>query len=282
MSKLTENRQQSEGRIDIAIQRLATKYPFHARILEQFSVLCSRTIDTMAVGLREKQLILLHNPEFVLELPMDQLTGVLLHEVHHVVFRHLLMQPDDYPDNWALIVAQEVTVNEFVMEPLPKGVITLELFPGLPPMESTERRYKRLLSHHERFDIGLPGTLPCKGQLGSPVDDHGLWAAATSDAFEGENIISEVVDTALSNVAHGELPDQLCRMAGLGTRDDEMLIVGALRGKTDWRQVLRRHLGQQLEVRPTFTRPPRRFPHMVGAWPGRRRGPNKKTDYGSH
>jgi hypothetical protein len=46
-------------------------------------------------------------------------SGVLLHEVHHVVFGHVVADPDDFPDRWARIVAEEVTVNEFVTEPLP-------------------------------------------------------------------------------------------------------------------------------------------------------------------
>ena len=37
-------RERAEGKIDIAIQRLADKYPFHAKILEQFTIL-SRPSD---------------------------------------------------------------------------------------------------------------------------------------------------------------------------------------------------------------------------------------------
>jgi predicted metal-dependent peptidase len=36
----------------------------------------------------------------------------------------------------------------------------------------------------------------------------------------------------------------------------------------DWRQLLRRYVGQVLEVRPVFNRPPRRFPELLGIVPG--------------
>jgi predicted metal-dependent peptidase len=75
-------------------------------------------IATMAVMMSGEEVLLLHNPTFVLGLPVAQLGGVLLHEVHHVLFRHLVMDPKVFPDRAALIIAQEVTVNEWVQERL--------------------------------------------------------------------------------------------------------------------------------------------------------------------
>ena len=77
-------------------------------------------------------------PDFVLDRSPDELRGVLLHEVHHVLFKHLQSDPSDFPDRWARQVAEEVTANEFITEPLPAGAILLSQFPELPPMESTD------------------------------------------------------------------------------------------------------------------------------------------------
>src|SRR5262249_43486551 len=67
--------------------------------------------------------------------------------------------PADYPDPWARIVAQEVTANEFITEPLPGTPITLDQFPTLPPLESTRRRYDRLkkVKIRKRSPIGAGG-----------------------------------------------------------------------------------------------------------------------------
>src|SRR3954447_9039228 len=136
--------EQAAGRIKIAMRRLAERYPFHVRVLEQFQIGCWPGVPTVGVTVIEGRLFLVHNPEFVLSIPLEELTGVLLHEVHHVLLGHLLADPKCFPDEWARTVAEETTVNEFVREPLPEGVIRLEDFPQLPPLESTEKRYQRL------------------------------------------------------------------------------------------------------------------------------------------
>jgi len=278
MTSLKVTRQRSEGRIEIAIQRLLRKYPFHARILEQFILLSRDDVGTMGVSANNDSILLLHNPDFVGSLPLDQLTGVLLHEVHHVLFRHLLMKREDYPDQWALTIAQEVTVNEFVKEPLPDGVITLKLYPNLPPMESTEKRYGRLRKVTNRIPIGKPN-LPFQDQTSKTVDDHDVWATRPQNVDEVENVIEEMIDAAASEVSADQIdqiPRALRRMAGVTSGDDQTLIMGGLTGQLDWRAVLRRYVGQLLQVRPTFTRPPRRFPHLVGIFPGRRRQADHK------
>jgi predicted metal-dependent peptidase len=42
-------------------------------------------------------------------------------------------------------------------------------------------------------------------------------------------------------------------------------------GKLDWRTLMRRYLGQYLDVRPLYHYPPRRFPNLLGVLPGKRR-----------
>jgi len=133
--------------------RLAETYPFHARVLEHFKIVSDPDVGTMGVTVRDDNVLLVHNPEFVLALPGAQLGGVLLHEVHHVILGHLTIDPADYPDEWALTVAEEVTVNEFIKEPLPGRPITLKQFPTLPLLESTAARYQRLQERVRRVCV---------------------------------------------------------------------------------------------------------------------------------
>jgi Putative metallopeptidase domain len=145
--------QQAEGRIKIALTRLVEKYVFHVSVLEQFAIVSRPDVATMGVSVSGDHLVLYHNPVFVLNLPADELGGVLLHEVHHVVLGHVTADPGDFPDELARTTAEEVTVNEYVKEPLPEGAITLKMFPDLPPLESTRQRYRRLKKARNRMSI---------------------------------------------------------------------------------------------------------------------------------
>jgi hypothetical protein len=51
----------------------------------------------------------------------------------------------DFPDRDALVIAQEVSANEFIREPLPGEPIRLENYPQLPPNEDIVTRYMRLV-----------------------------------------------------------------------------------------------------------------------------------------
>ena len=79
--------QRAEGKIDTCVERLLDEFPFHARILERFKTAARSDVGTMAVTVSGNDVLLLHNPDFVLETPFDELAGVLLHEVHHVPVR---------------------------------------------------------------------------------------------------------------------------------------------------------------------------------------------------
>lgn len=82
-----------------------------------------------------------------------ELVGVILHEIDHVVLRHPFLFPEQADpgpdfDLWAAIVAEEITVNEFVTLPLPGSPLRLAEFmaecPALEPLESTRDRYRKL------------------------------------------------------------------------------------------------------------------------------------------
>jgi predicted metal-dependent peptidase len=218
------------------------------------------------------------NPEFVLSLPRDELGGVLLHEVHHVALGHLTIDRSNYPDAWALTVALEISVNEFVKEPLPGQPITLQRFPMLPPMESSDQRYQRLKKIMDRCVLASPSTVTGGAEHGTLCvpDEHSLWQDAEDDPETIRQILADVIQQAAMEA--GGMPQELLD----ATRDIGALpgvwaepLEGANPGQVDWRQLLRRHTGHVLELRPVFNRPPRRFPELVGIIPGRLRSSGK-------
>jgi hypothetical protein len=182
--------QRAEGKIRLAIARVMDRYPFHAAVLGRMKVTLDTTIETMAVMRSGEDVLLLHNPVFVLRLPVAQLVGVLLHEVHHVLFRHLLEDPKDFPDRAARLIAEEVTVNEYVTEPLPEDVILLKNYPELPPRESTQQRYERLRGK-------FPPTLVL-----ITLDNHDVWQRMGEEQpGQGEGVIVQIIDDAATEAA---------------------------------------------------------------------------------
>lgn len=289
--------QLAEGAIKRGEARLAQKYPFHTRVLEQFKVTAWPGAGTMGVTVRGGDLLLLHEPDFVLSLPADELGGMLLHEVLHVVLGHLALAPADFPDSWALTVAEEVTVNEFVGEPLPPGAVLLQDFPDLPPMESTRTRYDRLTRLTDRSQLGSSASTGGQCQAGGPgapgtpagagpcsslgtSDNHAVWSETFKDPPAAVQAIAVAVQQAALEA--GMVPPELQAAVsalgaslGAGPGNVAGMVVQVLRGdrmgRLDWRCLLRRYTGQVLEPRPVFNRPPRRFPELLGMVPALRR-----------
>ncbi|MEI8375968.1 MAG: VWA-like domain-containing protein [Planctomycetota bacterium] len=269
--------QRAEGKIGIAIQRAVGKYLFHCRVLEQFKIQQRSAVGTMAVTVSGGAILLLYNAGFVLRTPMTQLVGVLLHEVHHVVFSHVFADPANYPDRWARTIAKETTVNEFVKEPLPAGVILLKDFPCLSSMQSTDHRYDILKKETVRKRIIDPVGPPLgegQGSAGSVLDDHTAWEEAQRDAQNAKATIESILGDVVMDVGRDRVPSELKDALGkMGIGDTpgggQYDLLGGRHGQLDWRRLLRRYAGQILQVRATFSRPSRRFPNLVGIVPGK-------------
>ncbi len=277
--------QMATGKIELGLTRLASRYPFHAHVLEQFKLVPMPEVSTMGVAIVDGTLLLVFSTVFVLQTPINSLVGVLHYECNHVVLGHLLNDPKDYPDEWARTVAQEVTVNEFVSEPLPGEPILLEQFPRLPPLESTKQRYDRLTKRKKRFPISSPlecsddpaGSAASSGASSGAgqhtTDDHEIWQQALSDPAAAQAAIRAAVQLAVLTVGITGLPQALqdaIADLGVGTKsaNQKYQVQGGRPGHLDWRKHLRRQLGRLPQTQPTLSRPSRRLPELVGLVPG--------------
>ncbi len=287
---------QAEGMLRIAVRRMATAYPFHAHLLSLGRFSADTTVSTMGVTMRNAHLLFLFSPAFVCRCNYDELVGLLHHEVNHILFGHLLAAPGRYPDTEARIIAEEVTANEWINEPLPGRPLTLEQFPDLPRFEDTEQRYVRLArkSVQRERKTGQSGrkTGPSVPNSGSgvgnsfdmnrkrrsvtPLDNHEIWREARKNEAMTKLVISSVVRqawSATSNVDWLAIPaDTRQRIqqlsCGIGPeRDTESLTPTERKNSVNWRSVLRRCIANTVQRRPAFHRPPRRLPHLVGVVP---------------
>ena len=279
------------GLVRRGIARLADAYPFHAGVLEQFRLVPDPSVGTMGVGLVGDRLVLLYSPPFVLALPPDQLGGVLLHEVLHVVYGHVTADPADFPDRVARTIAEEVTVNEFIREPLPAGVVLLKDFPRLRPGQSTRERYEALAGRvpkrwRERMAPPAAGgpaggggasnpspPAPAGGRRAAPpsgmADTHERWPAAVGDRDQCREQVGEMI-AAAGIAVPADLAEAL-HQAGLHPGSDTYLVAGGRSATVPWRAVLRRFVGRALRPEPRYGRPPRRCPELAGIVPGRGR-----------
>jgi predicted metal-dependent peptidase len=264
---------EATGVLQIAVKRMVRAYPFHVHLLSMGRLEEEPGLETMAVTVRDEHIVFLFDARFVLAHSLEEIVGVLHHEVLHVVFGHLFADPERYPNRIARVIAEEVTVNEFVPEPLPGTPILLKNFPQLPPLEDTDRRYQRLAATRQP-----PGPVPLGGQEVWPVplDDHRVW----EEARGGGRVAEAVVMSAVGRAAGMLTPEEIGRMpaelleaitqAARGTAAGrEIEELAASRTATvSWKTVLRRFVSRAASPVPSYLRPPRRFPHLVGIVPG--------------
>jgi predicted metal-dependent peptidase len=302
-----------------AIGILLRSHPFHGHIASGWRARPEvpdrreLAVGTMGVCWSCGGVQLIWNPEFVNKITDLELAGVLLHEVHHVVMRHPFLFPDrgspDF-DSYAALVAEEVTVNEFVSLPLPGDPFRLELFtathPSLKPFESTRERYLKLYDagrarrdHEERQKFqqtveeqlekllgqgpgGLAGSL-AGGLNGKLTDSHAGWGSFKDGGAAAA--LAVAVATAQAMKLHGHtLPPGLRKLleslhagGAPGAVPGGMLesLAGTARARLSWQSILRRLLAVDHDREQTYLRPPRRFPDLVGVLPGSRRVPMK-------
>ena len=273
---------QTQGPIAFGIRRLMVTHPFYATFIDRWRVIEEASVPTLAVRLApDLRVELLYNRAFALRIAPDELCNVLLHEVHHVLFRHILMSPAAYPDAEALLVAQEVTCNEYIPGPLPGGGLRLKDF-GLRPHQSTARRYELLrqaLSADTRASMKL---------LPPSVDCHDAWAGpdaqpdvspVTLDAVLAADMRTALaaLPEGLRRVAAEELGQKLRPHVGRAPGLDVVALEGGGLPRTTWSDVLRSFVWRLRRASPSLGRPPRRLPKLVGVVAGRAASPARPT-----
>jgi predicted metal-dependent peptidase len=258
-----------------ARRRLVHNYPFHARFTAQWALSELESIETVGVTIKSGTIHLFFNSAFVVSCSVAELGAVLLHEVHHLLFGHVWMSSADFPDRRALVIAQEVSANEFVRGPFPFRPVLLADYPRLPPNEDTAQRYRRLASD------------PRPEKEPSTLDDHSQWADATRSPTTSEAAIKVAVQETVASMSEEEVrqtdEQTIDAVADLvagnksGSAIERIERIRCSHRDLPWRQLLRDFVRQGCEPQPTFMRAPRRFPAMLGMVPGRIRRPNRAS-----
>jgi predicted metal-dependent peptidase len=247
-------------------------YRYYAAILTRLDPIEDPGVPVMAVSAHGRRFYLHVNVDYFLRPEnVKYISGVLLHEVHHVVLGHLgneKFRGQSHPD--LMEQAMEISANEYIREPLP----------GHPPRsqdyrqygngrgQSTLERYEKLVeARRQGAAIGLG---PC-------VDWHlpdgvgGVWPGA-GDPEPGAYLrVRQLIHDAVEEVRKAN-PSQGGLLAG---RDPGRLLEELPEPEPagftpmDWKTALAMFVAQVRARRTTYQRPNRRFPSLVGVIPGR-------------
>lgn len=284
------------GKMHIVTQRMVAKYPFHASLVSG-AVFVAEPVKTMAVTIRDGALTFIYDPAFVVATELDVLIGSLLHEVGHVLADHLVANPADYPDRRARTIAEEVTVNESIIEPLPPGVLRIDQF-KLPADEDTDQRYRRLAGRKKPRAVRKPARreqkyAPHGKKKPSPrrysadgvqtLDDHSFWEGPRKAPDRTREVIdravvaaadrlADVERTTLAGAVRKRVLDARIRLMGPSASTEA---VGNGVARIRWEPILEQFSGRRRDATATFRRPSRRFPALVGIVPSYMHRPTK-------
>ncbi|MCC7542886.1 MAG: hypothetical protein IT379_42110 [Deltaproteobacteria bacterium] len=283
---MTPDARHAREQLEAAIHKMVASYPFHAHLVSAARLEEDPRVATMAVTVRGGSIVFLYDAAFVLSCTPQQRIGTLVHETLHILFAHPHVDRSRYRDTVARLLAEEVTVNEHVHEPLPGSPIRLEMFPELPPGEDTETRYLRLASR--RSARGNHSREARRQELAArSLDDHTIWSEVASAGAWTELVTRAAVEEALDQTT----PDERARMEPAIRAAIEAVARGESPGRAiarvqrlsehapdiDWRLLLRAYVRDHTGRRRVLHRPPRRMPELVGvvagtvAHPGRPR-----------
>jgi predicted metal-dependent peptidase len=275
---------QAEFLLSRSIVDLVRREPFFGHVLGGLPRHFTSSIETMAVGLRGDSIQLVVNPSFIMNAVRraHERTGVLKHEVLHVVLKHLLRIGDSDPHLWN--IAADLVVNQYVAPfSLPAGALSLEDFPdlGLEAGETAEHYYAAL-ARASRSRRRHPRSFDRINQLrdrGFP-SDHSLWAGAPGGELDGHPCgaaVPQRIRRAMEQVVEDQVLRAVERTRTAGPPGSmpawlERLVAEMLerrRPKVDWRRVLRAFAAsaRRSALVTTVQRESRRFESLEGLPP---------------
>jgi predicted metal-dependent peptidase len=220
MFTITTDPEQAK-RISLCASKLTLDAPFFAAILLRLLVVCTREVDTMATDGRH----LFWNPDFVRELPPEEITGVLCHEVLHVADGHHLRIGSRNHSKWneacdhginPIVIEQSFKLPaDALLDPKYKGMSAEQVYgkiekedtpppdqPGTGEGEDAGEGSNDAPSKPSTDPGGCGGVLPATNEDGSPLSPADLEEAKRDHA----EMVAEAVQAATKR---GKMPGSL-------------------------------------------------------------------------
>ena len=235
-------------RLESAISKLLLYNPLYGEVFLFLNKIESKTIKTMAVGvIRQVDLALYYNEEFIKGLSGDELRAVLKHEALHILLHHLVRVRHGAFNPKGFNIAADMAINCHILN-LPTSAIYPKTF-ELPDGQSADWYYKSLKEEAEKRKQDLEQMLADKGV--ETVDDHGLWGE-----FD-----EEIVSEKIKNIAESAIKAQ--EKKGWGDTPGGLVeqIIAANKPVVNWKKEVKWFINKVVELgrKNTRMRPNRRY-----------------------
>jgi len=101
--------------LETILEGLWKKSRFTSYFYQGVDLVEEKSIPTLTLGLYSSRLTLFYNPDFISSLAADKLTGLLVHEMMHIVFNH---DHRGYTDGDVYLqnLAQDMVINSYIAE----------------------------------------------------------------------------------------------------------------------------------------------------------------------
>lgn len=252
---MTEPARRIENQRDLSphILRMMFDEPFFARILRGVNIEFGNDIPTAGVMVKDGDVHMLVNPDFVSDLSDDHIKGLLKHECFHLAFEHCTsrkLEPhnvaniaadlainsdipsDELPDG-GLVPGKAATQPEFAISPLGR------LIESLPKHESQEWYFAKIMQDEEAREQAE--------SEGNGFDDHGGWGDMTDEEKElVKGKIREVLKEAVKEA------DQAGKWGSVGGSMRKKLR-DLVSNEVNWRAILKQFCGMSKRGTRTTT-----------------------------
>lgn len=223
--------------------RMMFDEPFFARILRGVNIEFGEDIPTAGVMVKDGDVHMIVNPDFVSGLNDNHIKGLLKHECFHLAFEHCTTRRLE-PHNIANIAADLAINSDIPDSELPEGGLVpgkgasdpkfaatplAQLIQSLPKHQSQEWYFTKIMQDEEARKQG-------EGE-GNGFDDHGGWGDMTDDEKE---LVKGKVREALKE-AVGEA-DRTGKWGSVGGQMRSKLR-DMVSNEVDWRAILKQFCG---------------------------------------
>lgn len=187
------------------------------------------------------------NPKFVEKLPLDQVKGVIAHEVMHLACVHHTRQGNREHRKWNR--AGDYAINQILVDSniaLPDGLLLDPAFVGM----SADEIYGRIPDPPPDDPAGSCNDPGGCGEVREAKGPGGASLSESEKAQEEQNWKIAMTQAKTQAEAMGDLPGGLARF-----------VEEILEPRVNWKEVLRRFVDQAARNDYTWTRPNRRYLH---------------------
>jgi predicted metal-dependent peptidase len=256
---------------------LLMREPFYSHFFSALNkevVSADSSLNTLAVGMRERSHTLFINPSFWDKILTQKphRYGVIKHEILHIVLKHTLEKATN--QNLHLMnIAMDIVVNQYIDKTqLPDLCVFLEDFPELRlEQDQSWRYYYNKLVHLAQNIAGeYKDSLSAKNLQSIRPNSHGLerhsYWVDLHDQDEIERSLLDAQIDNLINIAHAKTSAKSYGTLAAGIRAHLDSILFKPKPLVDWRRVIRlfSESSSKTKVHNTLKRPSKRFGTVPG------------------